>query len=743
MKRNYIILLAALLTVACAGNGDTMSPTPQEGEILFSGSTVGPKVRTSYEDTETALRVNWVKNDLIGLFAESGGKNLGANFAYKAAVSGATSDFTAASRLNVIRWADETSDHDFYAYYPYTDRAAVDVTAVPVSVPAVQTRSESDPLATLAAHDFLYAVTCGIKKGDNAVNLQFKHLFSALEIRLTTDLRAKLEGVIFRCVSNENAAVSMENATVDLRTGEVNVSEAVVSNAVRLDCSGNTSDTEALVLHLVVTPGHAGETFEAVALVNGKEYIFATVKAPSDGGIPAGKTVVVEGEATLDPEDALPVIDLSADGTANTYYVNAANTFYRFRADVKGNGKALTCGDLSYTEEDLKIEPKAALVLWYNCLQTSYLPWIQASPVVLNSVKLKKDGYIHFDTPETFVNGNVVIVAIDKELNYDQIEADADNRISNAEVLWSWNIVFSEGYDPDAAENCIVKGGYTFMGRNLGAVIDWSQADIKPNQQQESVNLAWTSGNCYQWGRKDPFPGLPDYMSGNAYYMTGLWFAPAYTPIPALDRGTFEAWGRKAHHQIIGNTKATVTIDINTALGTGYVSQDAFDLGRANPHLWLYKNENYLTDKAGWAAWGNPSKDAHGVKTIYDPCPRGWKVMSKQAWMALTDNEKPNAAVDVSKTGRGVWLDGKWFFPLTGGAQHWHNSDGSCNGNTWGGSCATYYVDGPDYNPWGHVGAFVTDVGFPSDETKRSVTCKSQNTYSDRGAAIRCIRIDE
>ena len=117
--------------------------------------------------------------------------------------------------------------------------------------------------------------------------------------------------------------------------------------------------------------------------------------------------------------------------------------------------------------------------------------------MVLNSVKLKKDGYIHFDTPETFVNGNVVIVAIDKELNYDQIEADADNRILNAEVLWSWNIVFSEGYDPDAAENCIVKGGYTFMGRNLGAVIDWSQADIKPNQQQESVNLAWTSGNCY------------------------------------------------------------------------------------------------------------------------------------------------------------------------------------------------------------------------------------------------------
>ena len=739
MKRNYIILLAALLTVACAGNGDTMSPTPQEGEILFSGSTVGPKVRTSYEDTETALRVNWVKNDLIGLFAESGGKNLGANFAYKAAVSGATSDFTAASRLNVIRWADETSDHDFYAYYPYTDRAAVDVTAIPVSVPAVQTRSESDPLATLAAHDFLYAVTCGIKKGDNAVNLQFKHLFSALEIRLTTDLRAKLEGVIFRCVSNENAAVSMENATVDLRTGEVNVSEAVVSNAVRLDCSGNTSDTEALVLHLVVTPGHAGETFEAVALVNGKEYIFATVKAPADGGIPTGKTVVVEGEATLDPEDALPVIDLSAEGTANTYYADAANTFYRFRADVKGNGKALTCGGLSYTEEDLRIEPKAALVLWYSCLQTSYLPWIQASPVVLSSVKFKKDGYIYFDTPETFVNGNVVIVAIDKELGYDQIEADADKRITNAEVLWSWNIVFSEGYDPDAAENRIVKGGYTWMNRDLGALIDPEQAYI--GGQLNNVALASTTGNCYQWGRKDPFPGLPDYTSVQVSYMTGLWFAPAYTPIPALDRGTFEAWGREAHHQIIGNTKATVAIDINTALGTGYVSQDAFDLGRANPHLWLYKNENYLTDKAGLAAWGNPSKDAHGVKTIYDPCPPGWKVMSSQAWIALTDNETPDAV--VATTMRGILLDNKWYFPLTGGAQHVRNSDGGSNGYT--GSCGVevctaYYMDGPDYSPWGRVGAFKAAPNYKEGD---SVTCQSQNTYSDRGASVRCIRIDE
>lgn len=97
----------------------------------------------------------------------------------------------------------------------------------------------------------------------------------------------------------------MENATVDLRTGEVNVSEAVVSNAVRLDCSGNTSDTEALVLHLVVTPGHAGETFEAVALVNGKVHL-----RHREGSVRRRYSRRQNGgcrrEATLDPEDALP-----------------------------------------------------------------------------------------------------------------------------------------------------------------------------------------------------------------------------------------------------------------------------------------------------------------------------------------------------------------------------------------------------------------------------------------------------
>lgn len=42
--------------------------------------------------------------------------------------------------------------------------------------------------------------------------------------------------------------------------------------------------------------------------------------------------------------------------------------------------------------------------------------------------------------------------------------------------------------------------------------------------------------------------------------------------------------------------------------------------------------------------------------------------------------------------------------------------------------------------PWGRVGAFKAAPNYKEGD---SVTCQSQNTYSDRGASVRCIRIDE
>ena len=259
MKRNYIILLAALLTVACAGNGDTMSPTPQEGEILFSGSTVGPKVRTSYEDTETALRVNWVKNDLIGLFAESGGKNLGANFAYKAAVSGATSDFTAASRLNVIRWADETSDHDFYAYYPYTANPTNDLIEFQVPEAAVQSEQK--------VNDFLFA-SGAASYANPSLTLNFTHQMVRVIIKVYTSPE-------YGFTTNDFAGSLLtfvgyfDSGTFNIKTGKVECSDESVTTYYFGDPQSDHMEY-TLYVPAQVMPDMA------LQLSNGENFVFLT-----------------------------------------------------------------------------------------------------------------------------------------------------------------------------------------------------------------------------------------------------------------------------------------------------------------------------------------------------------------------------------------------------------------------------------------------------------------------------------
>ena len=358
--------------------------------------------------------------------------------------------------------------------------------------------------------------------------------------------------------------------------------------------------------------------------------------------------------------------------------------------------------------------------------------------MVIGSLGLEPDGYIYFRTPETFVNGNVVVIAIDEDLDYSEIQAQ-DRQITNANVLWSWNLVVTEGYDPNSVASQFTKGGYTFMSRDLGAIIDHEQALIEGVWNRTS--LAAAIGNCYQWGRKDPFPSLPDVNSYLANYTTNLHFTPAYTPIPALDLGKFGMTSpdRSADHQILGTTDETICMTVPADVTT---PEARIGLLTENPHIWMtLSGEGYLVpDDAGKAVWGNPENSGIGEKTMYDPCPPGWKVMSKDAWLALTDN----LSSTVAKTDGvdGILVDDKYYFPVTGGL--WRNSKGYASG--YAASCGIaadsgYWFDG-SYTDNGY-GNFRTAVNFAAEGGDRSVTCSTMTTTNGaNGASVRCIKIN-
>jgi uncharacterized protein (TIGR02145 family) len=150
------------------------------------------------------------------------------------------------------------------------------------------------------------------------------------------------------------------------------------------------------------------------------------------------------------------------------------------------------------------------------------------------------------------------------------------------EIVWSWHIWVTD-YDPDNGGatyentyNTNNKGKrFVFMDRNLGAT-------------KASLGSGLGTGLFYQWGRKDPFPATGEkpsnFSGGSGSWSTAATSSSNGTVVNTIKNpGTF-FWG---------------------------VSGSSYD--------WFYgtTRNNEL--------WGH-SVDHSKPKTIYDPCPAGWRV---------------------------------------------------------------------------------------------------------------------
>ena len=394
----YIAILAMLLATACAKEEikeDQQLALPENG-IRFSG-TMGaddpadsPSTRTVYEDQEDRIAVQWELGDEIGLFCEVG-EGVGnleltaANYGYrnKTVVNSKTADFSEYLLPGEVAcWSDETTPHDFYAYYPYSETASgteADPRAVPVELPAVQSWISTAPMDYFSDIDFMYAEALDQTQTavgeDKPVNLNFQHLFPVLQVNVRTTRFARIDALIFRCTETGEAVSFGEGSTVDLTTREITAANA--TNEIRLEGSMSSMISSFSTFQMLVSPGHAGMTFDVILEINGNEYKRQAPLVVPEGGLLGGKTYVVTIDGlVIDEEDAEPMTDLSEEEPANTYYVTEADRLYRFRADIRGNGKGVLDG------EPAEIDPKGVLVLWYSRVQFGYGPWTYTEPSI-------------------------------------------------------------------------------------------------------------------------------------------------------------------------------------------------------------------------------------------------------------------------------------------------------------------------------------------------------------------------
>ena len=155
-------------------------------------------------------------------------------------------------------------------------------------------------------------------------------------------------------------------------------------------------------------------------------------------------------------------------------------------------------------------------------------------------------------------------------------------RDSEGEIIWSWHLWFTP-YNPSEDYDLYSGSNIPVMNRNLGSL---------SNNPGEPTTI----GFYYQWGRKDPFPSSSSVNS--------------YSPIATCPSNVFSE---------TQNTSSTGTIEYAIHHPTQTIGENPDH----SVHDWLYYTNGDL--------WGSS-------KTIYDPCPAGWKVPEASLYSGFTSS---------------------------------------------------------------------------------------------------------
>ena len=392
--------------------------------------------------------------------------------------------------------------------------------------------------------------------------------------------------------------------------------------------------------------------------------------------------------------DMLDILDENGKDTGNDYA-----GFY-FHAMVAGRGDmgALSVTGAELYPEELYFDPVSARILW------------QDAEYLIEHVELIH-GYVRFTLNKDCwkagtalaKGGNAVIAVYDRDGN----------------IIWSWHIWVAPSELNDI-DYTIDGRSFSMMNMNLGA-----------NAAIPDSDPLSTYGLYYQWGRKDPLPVPPSYDYGQSDRTTKTYYY--------MDQG--------ARNSVKIMMEAAPTVETGARNPLDIIA--SAQLGEEYQYDWLFNSVDQL--------WGySPNAGNVVKKTIYDPCPYGYRVPDDEVDV-LFDHCRGQWDEHIQTSDYGITLKGATdigtamnnFFPYSG----WRGRDvgRTDRDNTWYmvGTLGDYQNARIDKNPasktYNHRGRTLLVKGgritIPNPETTYSQYMNTGEHGNRASAApVRCVR---
>lgn len=517
-----------------------------------------------------SLVMQWSAGDRIGVFGTS------------TANAPLTSTNTEPANTVDFKGTVNATETVQYAYYPYAE-GATDKTAIPVSIPAEQDYADVNSVA-----QWDIKASCQIERqGDDTYKCQMRQMACLLRFEVNlTDVAAVITNL-----DTEAPAAEAETLKSISISGEENLTGTYTYDLTNLDAGLQGVDagreltvnlasspvlSGTVVAYAVVAPGSQSGKELVIDLLTDKHQVQLTAKAQCDFVAGTFYQVPLNASVFSNADNQVSVAETSVpdqpevtEETANCYMVTQAGE-HSFVATQMGNGDQGIIAGAGFHVTSSHISPRSAKLLW------------QDTENFVSDVRLS-EGRVYYQA-----NGNVGNAVI-------AVYSDAD---CTGDILWSWHIWGVGDKVPEDVEVTNQAGAkFTMMDRTLGA---------------------WSSTSCqatlYQWGRKDPFPNASTYyVDGKAVDISASF--PVYKP------------GAEDEAVITGSVRNCDKL-MNAYALAGY---NGNWLVKDNPYLW---GDTNMDDRYTWGSpydLSNPAAGSGwtGHKTIYDPCPVGYRVANQ------------------------------------------------------------------------------------------------------------------